>query len=204
LALAGLGVVVVLLGCGDGDGQTGVPQPEPLALKMRNGPMDEESPPREVVLVGLPGAVAGAGEVTVETKQGTRSTASTAVGSFALKIVAGPDETVSVRHDGSDATPYSVVAVTCPVTGCAPRPAPGPRTGVTPISAPVAGETTIRGEVASPADIVAVNLRSGDVATSAPETDGGFQVELVARSGDPVEVFSDGKPMSSSWKLTVP
>jgi hypothetical protein len=205
-ARAALSALALLLvhGCGGDGDKVGVPQPEPLALKMRNGPMGKESEPREVLLLGMPGSVAGAGEVAVQTKQGERSTGSTAAGSFALQIVAGPDEEVSVRYEDSGAAPYTVAAVSCPVSGCAPRPAPGPRTGLEPITAPVAGKTTIQGEVTGPADAVAVNLRSGAVATATPATDSGFRVELAAQSGDAVEVFSDGKPMSASWKLTVP
>lgn len=184
-------------GCGD---QTGVPQPIPIPGQVRAMSAPAETA-EAIDLVGLPGAVAGAGRVFVDGATTSVEARSTAAGSFSATIKAKGGEQLSIRYEDSDAARLDV-----PAQGImAPRP-PGPITGVTPVSVPAAGVVTVRGlSNGAGVALVAVNANTGVVAQATSGADSRFLIKIAGASGHGLKIYEDANGMlSSAWSLTVP
>jgi hypothetical protein len=189
---------LALVACGDG---AGVPQPIPIPGQLRSmsAPL---TTPTEIDVVGLPGAVAGAGQVLVtDVGGGVTKASSTAAGSFTLSLKARGGDVLQVRYEDSDAA-----ALTVPKQGImAPLP-PGPITGVPPVTALSGGRVRVRGlSNGAGTQIVAVNATSGDAATAKAAGDKRFSLELTAAKGDALRVYEEvSGALGTAWSLTVP
>ncbi len=189
--------LLVSAGCGD---QTGVPQPIPIPLQVRAMSAPPDSP-EKIDVVGLPGAVAGAGKVFIQGATSKAEVSSTAAGSFTASLQAKGGEQLQIRYEDSDPAGVKV-----PSQGVmAPRP-PGPISGVTPVTAPAAGKVTVKGlSNGAGVSLVAVNVDTGAVAQATSEADKKFQLQIPAASGQKLRVYEDdGAMLSSAWGLTVP
>jgi hypothetical protein len=184
-------------GCGD---QTGIPQPDPIPIASAirtTGVMPGAK--EEIDVVGLPGAVAGAGQVTVTGQLETITASSTPAGSFVLTIKAQLDEQLQIRYRSSEAVQVQVYMM--PITS-APQPDPF-HTGE-PITKPVNGETTITGLATAGAQIVAVNYNTGDTGSATADAAAKFEVKVKASTGDEIRTYSLGEPMTEPWIQIVP
>lgn len=190
-------LLVVWVGCGD---QAGIPQPDPIPIASAirtTGVMPGAK--EEIDVLGLPGAVAGAGQVTVTGQLETVTASSTAAGSFVLTIKAQLDEQLQIRYRSSEAVEVQVLMM--PITS---TPGPDPFHTGAPITAPVNGETTITGLATVGAQVVAVNYNTGDTGSATADAAGKFEVKVKASTGDEIRTYSLGEPMTEPWIQIVP
>jgi len=184
-------------------GCVSTPQPQPvpapdLGLLRQSTPVKDVA---EILLVGLPGAVAGAGRVEVrDTISGEGvAVASTTGGSFALRLPApGDPATLELRFTNDDGT-SEAVRLGAPGVGSSPLLEPPSRDRQTLVSLPNATGQVVVSNVgsggaaflrASPnATVIAANTTSGAVAISSTDAEGRFTLTLVATSGDAIEVM---------------
>jgi hypothetical protein len=190
-------IIALLAGCGDD--HSGTPQPVPIPGQLR---LSQAVPiePEPVTVVGLPGAVAGAGRVFLQVDGRVVEVRSAESGSFYAIVQARGGQTLSIRYEDSEAA--SKVVETR--VGIQTPPPPKPISGVPPIELS-AGQATIRGQ-ASTGDIgiIGVNQQSGVVVTTTAQPDGKFTLSIAASSGETITVYHDDTPFGAEWRLTAP
>jgi hypothetical protein len=187
------------LGCGS---DAGVPHPDPLPIVARvraTALFQGTSGP--VAVVGIPGAVGGAGAVSIVTLSQTFTATSTEKGSFALSVNSQAGAQLAIRYRSSDAALKDVAAKGV----MAPLP-PGPIAGVPPITALGGGRIRVDGRTQAGANmpIIIVNLRTGDVTQATSGAVGDFSAPLDGVTGDSLDVYDDIEPLASAWSLIVP
>jgi len=190
-----LWAVLLAAGCED---QSGLPLPVPIpdVAQIRSS-RAELGQVQTVQVVGLPGAVSGAGAVSASAEGVKVDAPATAGGTFALSIAARGGGTIALSYAGS-----ATVKLVVPAMTHAPAVALGPIDGVPPIAA-AAGKVTVRGRVDAAA-VIGANLDTGDVA-AAPVSSGTFSLELPGQSGQRIRVFiDDGTLGDIGWDLSVP
>jgi hypothetical protein len=191
--------MVVLIGCGDD--QVGIPQPDPIphvSAIRTTGAMPGAK--EEVDVLGLPGAVDGPGLVTVKGKLQTATTNASDAGSFVLTIKAELDEHLEVSYKSSDSVQVKVLQM--PIST---PPQPDLMHTGPPITQPVGGETTIIGKAALNAQLIGVNVDTGDSASSiANATTGQFVLTIKAETGHEIRVYGLGEPLTEPWTQIVP
>ncbi len=207
--------VVWLLGCwfalasaSCGGGQTGVPTPDPIpgppnlsALRASGLPPESSGP---VTVAGLPGAVAGQGQVVIESSREKVTVRSASSGSFAATLQARADEELSFRFALGDrlSDPVRLKVQTSAVKSILP---PGPISGVEPITLLGGERVLIRGQTVSGSmSLLGINLARGEVVTGTSAADQTFELEITAGSGDSVWVYYDETPLEAYWELQVP
>lgn len=198
-------LLCVAAACNDED-LTGVPQPDPLPLVSAVRATQGGDDPAPVRVVGLPGAVAGAGKVTATLAGAVAESQATAAGTFTLEIAARGEDVVELRYERSAAATLTI-AHRCPGGAtCNAPPAPHPRPGIPPVSAPVDGKVVVSGQAtAAGVAVVIANADSGDARRALAGTDGDFDVEISASAGDRLLVFHEqGASLEPPWELTVP
>jgi len=186
------------------DNREGIPQPDPIphiSLLRWTGLPD---PTGTVDVVGLPGCVAGAGEVTLEQGTSHATTTSTATGTFyvgGFAIKAYTD--IQVRYQASASVVFQVTSVG--VGGAIP---PGPISGVPPVSGTSGGRLVmVRGKSTAAAltPVLVINVGTGEVASGASGQDQTFQIEIAASSGDVLRIYDDdAATLGSAWQVVVP
>jgi hypothetical protein len=204
-----LGAALFLLACGgaaprpDPPGEhepwLGIPVPNPLPVAPDStlirftalGPgMDT------VDIVGLLGAVAGGGEVTLVSSRGTVQTRSTEGGSFVASVEVSGEETISVRFETSAWTSISVEREH-------PRPlGPPPDIGGAKVVS-VDGLASFDIVVPPGSAIVVANPSNGAVVAEVAPEEGSLTVRIAAESGDRVRVYVDRPPLSTPLEVPV-
>ncbi|MBW2735722.1 MAG: hypothetical protein JRH20_25330 [Deltaproteobacteria bacterium] len=188
---------LLLSACGD---QTGTPQPLPIPspreMRLGGAPTDVEM---DVEIVGLPGAVAGAGQVVIVNNGVSTEAQSTAAGSFFASIRAHGDDELEIRYENSDAA-----IVTVPVKGIMYPGIPFPIEGVPPLTPQGDGQVLVRGELPSAGVALVVNVSNGAVVLGAADALQQFSLEIQAASGDALRVYQEMTPLGPFWELTVP
>lgn len=179
----------------------GIPQPIPIPhhLRAMSAPPDTL---KSIDVVGLPGAVAGAGRVLVtDASGGVTEASSAASGSFTLTLQARGGDALEVRYEDSEAA-----ALVVPKAGIMTPLPPGPITGVTPVTPTSGGRVQLRGlSNGAGTSIVAVNVTSGDAGQATSAGDQRFSIELVAATGDELRVYEViGGALGPAWTLSVP
>jgi hypothetical protein len=203
-SLAGLAVHAVAVAGGACGSETGVPHPDPLpdVTRMRSSGLMVDRP-GAILLVGLAGAVAGQGTVTVETLGASVSAPSTSQGSFIFPAIATrAGELLAIRYQSSPAALKKVATI-----GIQSSRPPGPIPGVPPVTDLGGGRVRVQGRsiVEGPGiPILGVNGRSGEVVTTMTTTGGDFALELGAATGDTLELYHDEDPLGPAWMLTIP
>lgn len=189
--------VVLFMAVACGDDGVGVPQPVPIPkefLLRGSVGLDVDA----IRMVGLPGAVARAGDVILDGGRGEIVVRSTEVGSF-VASVPYTGNVVQVRFETSEAVSYSVnMSLVNPVV------VPAESVESVPIVPPIDGVTTIQGATEPDLGVFAANIRSGDVVLGTSDALGFFTLQLPAQTGDVVEVYANLDPLADPWTLTVP
>jgi hypothetical protein len=187
-----------------GQGCVGAPDPMPIPapsiqfVRASNAPPEGGEGP--VHVVGLPGAVARSGLVTVTRGTQKFEAHSTAAGTFSVMIVAQRGDELRFRLDASEeSAPYAVQAITS-LFGPVPYPIPG----VPPVSSPVGGVVTVRGQSGANVGIVAVNMDTGDATSTTTGADGTFTLQIPGEAGQSLRIYDDGVPLGDPWELIVP
>lgn len=193
-------LTLALATCGD---ETGTPQPLPIPSpkEMRLGGAMPEAE-QNVEIVGLPGAVGGAGRVTIVNGDKTFAAQSTAEGTFYLVITARAYDELAVSYETSEPASISVPELSIAVPGL-----PGPVPGVDPITPQGDGHVLVRGQMAvetTSGTALVVNSTTGAVALGDIGADATFAVEIAATSGDHLMVFLDKDVLGGAWELDVP
>jgi hypothetical protein len=195
-----LGTLVLLVAaCGN---ETGVPHPDPLPDVARSRASALfPGVTGQVLVVGLPGCVAGAGEVTIETLGTSFKTAATSSGSFVLEVTSRAGELLALRYRTSEPATKKVET-----SGIKTVPPPEPIAGVPPLTALGGGRFRVEGRsrATTAASLFATNARTGEVATAASDASGRFALELGAVTGDSLEIYDDLDPIGIPWNLLVP
>jgi len=186
--------IVALIG-----GCEGIPQPDPIPIATLIRTTGAMPTITSVDVVGLPGAVAGVGRVTVSSPHQTITVDASASGSFALIVDAAENDLLQVRFESSEAA-----VVTVPLLPIMTAPQPDPLHVGSPITAPVSGVSTIFGQGIVQASILAVNFRTAATNTTVADAAGRFSLTIPAEAGDEVRVYIESDPLSSAWVLTVP
>ena len=198
LILAGALLALASSACGDG---VGVPQPIPIPhhLRAMSAPPDTL---KTIDVVGLPGAVAGAGRVFVTSASGAVTEArSAASGSFTLSLQARGGDALQVRYEDSEAA-----ALLVPKAGIMTPLPPGPISGVSPVTPTSGGKVQVRGlSNGTGTSVVVVNVTSGDAGQTTSAGDQRFSIELVGAPGDALRVYEViGGALGPAWALSVP
>lgn len=189
-------------GCGN---EEGIPHPDPLpdvtrlrASALMSFPEDQTG---EVTLLGLPGCVAGAGQIIVESLGKTYTARSTASGTFALTLTGQANGRIAVRFESSAAVYKTIVG-----EGAGGPIPPGAVSGTPPLTDLGNGAYRVQGGSSAPVGngIICVNTRSGEIALGTVGTGNLFQVDIAAVSGDSLKVYDDEDPLGATWTLTVP
>lgn len=199
-------------GCGD---IVGVPQPQPVPSAIRRSTPALRAPSPRTLLVGLPGAVAGAGEVQIDVQGWSidASAPTTASGTFAAVVAVGSSATLEIRfaRDGELSDPL----VLSPTLS---QSVPTPRGNKLQLTAPdSSGRTTITNVdstgsvtfgVPAGDEVLLSNARSGSVARTFADSSGRFTTQLAARSGDDIHLLvvdrRDAAATSDFFTATVP
>lgn len=189
-------IFALLLGaCGDG---TSLPQPVPvpapqLSAILQSTPQENQT---DVMLVGLPGAVAGAGQVVATTRPSGLVTAvpSNAQGSFALVVARGESIELRYQTPAGERSEAALLAPTRQTFGPELTESDATPGGV--VSAPDAqGFVTVSNGspqqiLASPNVTVLVsNANSGDVVTGTTDGGGLFSLRLRGASGQEILIL---------------
>lgn len=193
-----LPLLVWLVACGN---EAGVPHPDPLpdVARARASALFPNLT-ADVLLVGLPGCVAGAGEVSIESLGALVKTSATPEGSFVATVRSRAGELLSLRYRSSEPAQKKVGTA-----GIKVQPPPEPIAGVPPLTDLGDGRFRIEGRTrATGGAVFAVNARMGGVATATSDGTGRFQLELAATSGDTLSVYDDQDPIEISWDLAIP
>jgi hypothetical protein len=191
-------VLVWLAACGN---ETGVPHPDPLpdVAKARASALFPNLT-ADVRLVGLPGCVGGAGEVTIESLGALVTASATPEGSFVATVRSRAGELLAIRYRRSEPALKKVGTA-----GIKVQPPPEPIAGVPPLTDLGDGRYRVEGRTRSNGgDVFALNARTGGVATAISDATGRFQLELAATSGDTLSVYDDLDPIEISWDLAIP
>ncbi|MBW2732751.1 MAG: hypothetical protein JRH20_10195 [Deltaproteobacteria bacterium] len=195
IRLTPLLTLLLLSACGD-DG-VGVPQPVPIPKEfLMRGSIG--GPGSTIRMVGLPGAVARAGDVILDGGAGEILARSTALGSF-MADVPYASGGIKIRLETSEAITYTVKTSVIMFIDTI-----GEDLENAPISPVVAGKTTIMGLTTADREVFALNLRSAEVALGASDGAGHFTLELPAQTGDAVMVYVNNDPLGDAWALVVP
>ena len=187
----------MILGCGD---QGGIPQPDPIPMPSLIKSTGVAANKEELIdVIGLPGAVAGPGEVTIKGVLGQVRATSTNGGSFVASIKARPDEKLEIRYKSSEPA-----KITVPLTGVTAAPKEDLfHTGV-PITTPVNGETTVTGIAGVQAQVLGVNMQTAATATAQTDNTGRFSYKIAASVGDEIRTYQLDDPLSPPWIQIVP
>jgi len=181
----------LLLGCRED--RTGAPLPDPIP---RPGSMRATEAGPTVDLLGLPGAVPGAGLVTVQSAAGTFTTTSTPEGSFVLSVPTGGAARVEVQFENSPSTEFAL-----------PAGAIDPLTGVRFSSMGLErwpAVVELYPSAAPGTRLVAVNFNSGDVSQATADASGNATIAIEARPGDLIRIYAtEGALLSTPVELVV-
>lgn len=204
--------VGVLLG-----GCTGLPQPIPIphptpdvSFLRSEGVLAQSV--GETLIVGLPGAVNGAGRIIVESHVGEFEAMATEGGSFGLVLTARSEETVFLRFEDSEVVKFIIplIKTTIPPPGSPPDPIPPePIPDVSPITPSGEDRVMVVGHVTAESSVIGINLDTGDVAETTSGSDlgsgaGEFRLEIFAKSGHRLNIYQDLSPLVDPWELVVP
>jgi hypothetical protein len=202
----------VVAGCGLEESSP-VPQPLPGYLR-RSTPSSLVS----TLVVGLPGAVAGAGKVALR-ELGAASPVvvqSAAAGSFSAVLPVGRTTPLEIRYETADGA-SSWVALAPPQLSYGPVLMGSRGPGV--VSAPdAAGNVTVTNDAgagqpalvsASPdSDLLVANATRGSVVSSRTDAKGLFRVQLQGATGDEIQLLlvdaQDSAATSDYLSFTVP
>lgn len=172
---------VLTAACGDKTGPT-LPDPVPDPARLRATAIQDSG---AVELVGLPGALPGAGDLVVESSRGRFQARSTSAGSFALVVPVMRAETLRLRFEGGGEIPYAV--------GTAE---PSPTPAVMQPSLSGGGSVTV-GVAATPgATVLAVNFSTGEIWEARADAMGRVSITFRAASGEEVHLYADGQALS--------
>ena len=190
-------LLLVPTACGD---QTGTPQPLPIPCPqlMRLGAAPAEVA-IEVDLVGLSGAVAGAGSLVAVNGTQSQQTRSSAAGSFYLALSARGGDVLQVRFGDSEPALIEVPVMTAMV----PRP-PTPIDGVAPVTPRGGARVLVQGQLAAAGRALVANASTGAVALVDSDGNGRFAVELGASSGESLRIYEERVPLGPAWLVMVP
>lgn len=195
-------------------GSSPVPQPVPFMMRKSS----HNQPQGDTLVVGLPGAVAGAGKVHMRDRVGGRQASAVCneAGSFSLVIRTGAKVDLEARYENDDGL-SDWVSMSRPQSGSLGPALGTPKTGVV-------SSVDSRGEVivtngdgsgkpallaATPDSTVVVsNADNGAVVTSTTDKAGVFKVVLKGTTGDRIRVLlidaDDPGNTSDFVSLTVP
>jgi hypothetical protein len=215
--LAQIWIAALLLsGCGDNGDKGSITVPQPVPLKIREsvpGPHNTTT-----LVVGLPGAVAGAGKVTVrDRKSAARETVSSAAaGSFSSVLAVGKDHELEIRFENSDGVSDWVVIPSASATDGVSLTIPN-NDPIDPVSPPdsqglvtvTSGAGSAPSIVATPgADLIVANTQNGAVVVSVTDNNGHFTVRLPGSVGDVIQILlvdpEDTKQTSDYLSYEVP
>jgi hypothetical protein len=159
------------------------------------------APSKEEVIdvIGLPGAVAGKGTVTIKGALGEVTATSTDGGSFVASIKAKADEKLAIRYKASEPA-----KITVPLLGVTAPPKEDLFMSGVPITVPVGGTTTVSGIAGVGAKVLGVNMQSGSTATTQTDNTGRFSYKIDASTGDEIRTYQIDDPLSPPWIQTVP
>ena len=186
-----------LLGCRADDG-AGIPVPDPIPLVSMIRAMGAVPEGQAIDVIGLSGATEGVGPVTVRSGVDEVTVAATAAGGFVAQLNAKQGEKLEIRFKQSAPAELEVR----PPSSLTPG--PDLMSGEPPITAPVDGKTTVRGQGPAGEPALAVNFDTADVVVSSVDSTGLFSIEVPARSGDAIRVYLGEQPLGMPWRQTVP
>jgi hypothetical protein len=208
-----------LIACSGDNGDKGsitVPQPVPLLIR--------ESVPgahnATTLVVGLPGAVAGAGTVTIrDRRSAAEATAGAAsAGSFSSVLTLAKDHELEIRFQNEDGASDWVAIPSASATDGVSLTVPN-SDGPKPVSAPDAqGQVTVTSDAgagkpplieATPeVDLIVANTDNGGVVASVTDQSGHFTVRLPGAVGDVIQILlvdpEDTKQTSDYLSYEVP
>ena len=150
----------------------------------------------------LAGAVAGPGVVIIEQPSGASQVQATTTGSFFATVKTQLGANLAIRFESSDPIVKQVQLVSGPV-----QVAPGPISGVPPITVVAPGRVRIQGQTTLPdSPVVAANTANGDVVAAQSGSNNRLTLEISASTGDRLFVYNDDTqfPLSEPWELIAP
>jgi hypothetical protein len=183
-----------------GDDLTSLPQPQPIPGLVRRSTPGLSVPDPQTLVLGLPGAVPGLGELELRrVSDALRVTApSSAKGSFSLVIGAAQGDLLELRFRvGEGASEALVLGPVFATRGPLLVPPIGQKGG--PVSAPDAsGQVTVTNNSGLPdplfhaspgSEVLVSNETKAAVATGTTDGDGLFRLQLPGSTGDTIRVL---------------
>ena len=191
-----LTAALTLVGC-DPQGSSPVPQPVPGFVRTSTHDLQQE----ELLVVGLPGAVAGEGRVHIEDRKGGARVVvnSITAGTFSAVIAARSDEDLSLRFENEDGLSDPLRLREADPLGPHPQLAPS-NTYSDVVSPTDAGGLVVvsnDGGAANPpliaatpeVDVIVTNGNTSDVVTDVTDAAGLFTVQLPGSTGDLIHIL---------------
>jgi len=190
-------------GDSNADHRKGVPWPDPIphVVDIRIQLAGVISGP--LMIIGLPGAVADVGIVTVELRNYQATTYSTAEGSFVANLPEGKaGEKITIRYRDSNPAYYLIPYKSKEVSY------PQPIDDVPPIIPWSEDNVLVQGQsFGNPGDsILGINVDTGDVIVTSLQEDLAFQFVIPAYSGNTILVYDDesSSRLGTAWELMAP
>lgn len=182
----------------------GLPEPDPIpipALIRVKIDVRNKNPISPILVVGLPGAVQGAGIVGLESGDYQAKSYSTEYGSFIAILAGQADRQIAVQFNQSKSAFYNI-----PLPGKGPKEPPEAIQDLPPIVPVAENKVLVRGQgYGHPGQsIIGINLATGDVVTAWLAEDFTFRFEIPALSGHAIEIYHDTQPLNESWTLIAP